>query len=87
MLIAAFDLVPLSWLGVAIDLTVLALGGSLVLRWSRSPGWDRSRIATLTFGGLLARTLIGFLAPLEVVPSVVELRDGGPGVMVRRSRA
>ncbi len=23
----------------------------------------------------------------EVVPSVVELRDGGPGVMVRRSRA
>ncbi len=64
VLIAAFDLVPLSWLGVAIDLTVLALGGSLVLRWSRSPGWDRSRIATLTFGGLLARTLIGFLAPL-----------------------
>jgi transposase InsO family protein len=23
----------------------------------------------------------------EVVPSVVELRDGGPGVMVRRGRA
>jgi hypothetical protein len=26
-------------------------------------------------------------ADCEVVPSVVELRDGGPGVMVRRSRA
>ena len=27
------------------------------------------------------------VAKLEVVPSVVELRDGGPGVMVRRWRA
>jgi hypothetical protein len=64
VLVAAFDLVPVSWVGVALDLGVLALGGLLVLRWSRSPQWDARRIAALAFGGVLARTLIGFLAPL-----------------------
>lgn len=64
VLVAAFDLVPVSWVGVALDVAVLALGALLVLRWSRSPAWDARRIAALAFGGVLARTLIGFLAPL-----------------------
>lgn len=64
VLVAAFDLVPMSWLGLAIDVTLLAVGGVLVLRWSRSNSWGRRCLAALTFGGVLARTLVGFLAAL-----------------------
>jgi len=64
VLVAAFDLVPVSWVGVVLDLAVLGLGGALVLRWSPSPGWSDRHVAALAFGGVLARTLIGFLAPL-----------------------
>jgi hypothetical protein len=63
-LVAGFDLVPVSWVGVVLDLGLLALGGLLVLRWARSREWGVRHIAALAFGGVLARTLIGFLAPL-----------------------
>lgn len=61
---AAFDLVPLSWVGVGVGVSALLVGGALVARWSRAPGWSSRHLAALTVGALLTRTLVGFLAPL-----------------------
>jgi len=60
----AFDMVPTSWLGVAIDLAVLVGGGLLVLHSARSPQWSIRHLAALTWGAVLARTGTGFLSPL-----------------------
>lgn len=72
VLMAGFDLVPMSWLGVAIDVAALAVGGALVLRWCGSPAWRPRHVAALAFGGVLARTLIGFLAPLPAQTTVTD---------------
>ncbi len=61
---AAFDLVPASWTGVAIDLTVLLISGILISRWLSSALSSQRHLAALAFGALLARTLTGFLSPL-----------------------
>jgi hypothetical protein len=68
----AFDLAPISWAGVALDLSVLVVGGLLVLRWSRDARWGQRHVAALAFGGILARTLVGFLAPLPADTSWAE---------------
>lgn len=72
VLVAVFDLVPMSWLGAGIDLAVLTIGGLLVLRWSASAWWGPRHIAALTFGGVLARTLVGFAAPLPTATTWTE---------------
>jgi hypothetical protein len=64
VLVGAFDLVPISWVGVAVELGVLTAGGLLVARWSRDQAWGPRHLAALAFGGVLARTVVGFAAPL-----------------------
>ena len=60
--VAVFDVVPIPWLGLAIELAVLTAAGLLALRWSRSTGWGSRHVAGLAFGAVLARTVVGFLA-------------------------
>ena len=69
-LMAAFDLVPMSWLGVVLAWGVLVAAGVLVAVRSRSAEWTWRHLAAFAFGGVLARTLMGFLAP---VPQGVDL--------------
>lgn len=61
---AAFDLVPMSWVGVAQDIGVFIIGLALIAWWARSPGWSMRHQAAVAFGALLTRTITGFLAPL-----------------------
>lgn len=61
---AVLDFVPLSWLGVAVALTGLLVGFTVLARWARSPGWTPRHLAAVAFGALLTRTITGFLAPL-----------------------
>ena len=63
VLLAAFDLVPISWVGVVVETLLLVVAGALVLWWSRGD-WSQRHVAALALGALLARTLVGFLAPL-----------------------
>jgi hypothetical protein len=70
VLMAAFDLAPMSWVGVAVAWAALVAGGVLVGVRSRSPEWTWRHLAAFAYGGVLARTLMGFLAP---VPSGVDL--------------
>jgi hypothetical protein len=70
VLMAAFDLAPTSWVGVAVAWAALVAGGVLVGVRSRSPEWTWRHLAAFAYGGVLARTLMGFLAP---VPSGVDL--------------
>lgn len=72
VVVAAFDLVPISWLGVAVDVALLAIGGLLVARWSVTSAWGERHVAGLAFGALLSRTMVGFLAPLPAHTSWAE---------------
>lgn len=69
-LMAAFDLLPMSWLGVVLAWGVLVAAGVLVAVRSRSADWTWRHLAAFAFGGVLARTLMGFLAE---VPQGVDL--------------
>ncbi len=62
--LAAFDFVPMSWAGVAVDLTVLSIAFAILTRWGTTAGWTARHVAAVAWGALLARTLTGFLAPL-----------------------
>ncbi|WP_134766005.1 hypothetical protein [Nocardioides sp. 1609] len=62
--LAAFDLTPMSWAGLGFHLVLLVAVGWLLSRWARSTGWTPRHLAAVASGGLLARTVIGFLAPL-----------------------
>ncbi len=90
---ATLDLVPAGWPGVLV--IVGAAGGVAVMvgRWSRSERWGWQQVAALAWGGLLERTLVGFVAPIpdgvgvtgKVLHSVVLLvLVAGLGVLVRR---
>lgn len=63
VLMIAFDLVPISWAGVAVSWALLLVAGVLVVRLSRSPRWTWRHVAAFAYGGLLARTTTGFLSP------------------------
>lgn len=63
VLMGTFDAVPISWLGVTVAWLVLATGGVLTARRSRSPAWGPRHVAALAYGALLARTTTGFLSP------------------------
>ena len=58
-LMAAFDLVPMSWMGVVLAWGVLVAAGVVVAVRSRSTDWTWRHLAAFAFGGVLARTLIG----------------------------
>jgi hypothetical protein len=62
-LMAGFDFAPMSWLGVLLSWGVLLAAGVLVASRSRSPLWTPRHLACFAFGGILARSLVGFLAP------------------------
>lgn len=62
--LAAFDLTPMSWGGLGLHLVLLVVAGGGVARWARSTGWTPRHLAALACGALVARTLVGFLAPL-----------------------
>jgi hypothetical protein len=61
---ATVDLVPAGWPGVVVLTATAASLAMLVVRWSRSPDWGWPQIAALAWGGLLERTLVGFVAPV-----------------------
>ncbi|MET0997487.1 MAG: hypothetical protein ABWX73_02120 [Marmoricola sp.] len=63
VLMAAFDLAPASWLGLVLVWGALVVAVVLLLRWARSPEWTGRHVAAFAFGGILERTLIGFLVP------------------------
>lgn len=60
---AGYDLVPVSWLGVAVSWLSLVTAGVLVTRLARSPEWTWRHLAAFAYGGILERTMVGFLAP------------------------
>jgi phosphatidylserine synthase len=66
VLMLAFDLAPISWAGVLVAVVALALAWGLVRRWARSREWSWRHIAALAYGGVLARSLVAFLAPVPV---------------------
>lgn len=61
---AAIDLVPPAWAGVAVLVVVLVPLAVLVARWSRSPAWGWRHVAALAWGALVERTAVGFLTPI-----------------------
>jgi hypothetical protein len=69
-LMMAFDFAPMSWVGVLIAWVVLVAAGVLVASRSRSPQWTWRHLVAFTFGGVLARTSLGFVSP---VPHGVDL--------------
>lgn len=76
---AAFELVPLSWAGVAQDLGVLGVGLAAIGWWSRSPRWSAQRVAALVLGALMERTVSGFLTPLP--PGTTGAEKAGQSVI------
>jgi hypothetical protein len=63
VLMAAFDLAPAAWLGLALVWGALVAAVVLLLRCARSPDWTARHLVAFAFGGILERTLIGFLVP------------------------
>ncbi len=63
VLMAAFDFVPISWVGVVVAWLALAAAGVLLARRSRSPRWTPRHLVAFAYGGLLARTTTGFFSP------------------------
>lgn len=68
----AIDLLPPTWLGVAILLTVLATM-SFALRWcSSTRRWGAREVGMLGVGVIIGTILIGFLSPLPAGVTVTE---------------
>jgi hypothetical protein len=59
-----FDLVPISWVGVALAVAVIVIVGLGLLGLACTPARTWQHIAALGYGALLARACVGFLAPL-----------------------
>jgi hypothetical protein len=57
------DLLPATWLGVAIAWALLTAGVAIIVYVARSPAWSARHSAALAAGALMAWTLVGFLAP------------------------
>jgi hypothetical protein len=68
-LMLAFDLAPISWVGVAVEVSALLAAWIYVRRRAASTHWGWRQIAALGYGSILARAAIGFLVP---VPSDVD---------------
>ena len=64
VLMLAFDLAPISWLGVAVAVAAFVTGAVLLLLWAHSALWSWRHIAAFGYGVVLARSMIAFLAPL-----------------------
>jgi hypothetical protein len=62
-LMAGFDFAPISWVGVVWAWVLLLAAGGVLAARSRSPQWTWRHLAAFAFGGVLARTVVGFLAP------------------------
>lgn len=62
-LMAAFDLAPASWSGLCMVWGAAVTAGVLLARSSRSPAWTGRHLVAFAFGGILERTLVGFLVP------------------------
>lgn len=63
-LMLAFDLAPISWLGVCVEICVLIVAWVFVDRRAGSIRWGWRHIAALGYGAILGRALIGFLVPV-----------------------
>ncbi len=63
VLMAAFDMAPASWLGLVMVWGAAAIAGVLLIRSAQSPRWTARHLVAFAFGGILERTLIGFLVP------------------------
>lgn len=66
VLMAMFDLVPVSWAGVGVAWLAIVLAALLLARCSVAPGWTGRHLTAFVFGVLLERTAVGFLAPPPV---------------------
>jgi hypothetical protein len=63
LLMAAFDLAPASWVGLGLVWGALVAACVILVRCGRSPEWTARHLVAFAFGGILERTLIGFLVP------------------------
>ncbi len=63
VLMALLDLAPASWMGLVMVWAAAAAAGVLLAWSARSPAWTARHLAAFAFGGILERTLVGFLAP------------------------
>ena len=63
VLMAAFDLAPASWWGLVLVWGAPVAAGVLLVRCARSPQWSARHLVAFAFGGILERTMIGFLVP------------------------
>lgn len=59
----SLDVLPATWLGVAMAWALLAAGMAAIVYVARSPAWSARHSAALAAGALLAWTVVGFLAP------------------------
>jgi hypothetical protein len=63
VLMAAFDMAPASWVGLVLVWGALVVACVLLARCARSPEWTSRHLVVFAFGGILERTLVGFLVP------------------------
>ncbi|WP_245979786.1 hypothetical protein [Streptomyces diacarni] len=57
---ATHQLAPPGWSGVLADLTVLSLGGGLLLLWSGRAGWDRRHALVVGGAALVVNSVLSF---------------------------
>ncbi|QSB15392.1 hypothetical protein JQS43_03255 [Natronosporangium hydrolyticum] len=65
-----FDVLPWTWLGVALAVLLLAGAASAVRYLAATSSWSVLEIGALAAGAVIGRTLIGFLAPVAEGVSV-----------------
>jgi hypothetical protein len=58
--VTALTVVPENWLGFAAAVGLLALGGGLLARVSRAPGWGARHAVALAAGAVLSRAVLAF---------------------------
>ncbi|MEI5526431.1 hypothetical protein WB401_10840 [Streptomyces brasiliscabiei] len=57
----ASQLLPATWVGVAVNVVAMVVLGSLLLRWSRRRGWGRRHVLAAAGSALVVRAGLSFL--------------------------
>lgn len=65
---SGYQVIPGTWVGVAVGIAILVAAGLVVTRWSRSAGWGRRHVAAVAGAAVLARALTGFVSVATTEP-------------------
>jgi len=65
---AGYQVIPATWLGVALGVVILLVAGTVVTRWSRSACWGRRHVAAVAGAAVVARALDGFASVATTTP-------------------